>query len=335
MRNNTFKDNVLRVVAVLGLIAVLLLGAWGIIQLAFWLPSLFGGVTGNIGGIFKREPAPATLTIALPVGVTAGTPFTLSWSHNNATGAHGYALAYQCRDGVTFDALQGGKTTKIVCNTPFTLTGSSSVQLTARLAAATKATPVGVSVAATNAAGTIVATSTGGTVVSPAAAATTTPAKPKPASTTKPASTYYASGRTQNLYGLPDLHVAMNSAYSQSGRAVAQFTVSNIGTNVSPANWSFTALLPINGGYTYQSPAQQALYPGDRIVFTMGYDSVGNYGQNCGQYNQGGYGYTIPCYDMGGNYGGQQNVTVTVDPYGMIAEMSKANNSASRSYWGN
>ena len=41
-----FKENLVRVVAVLGLIAVLLLGAWGIIQLAFFIPTLFSGA-GN------------------------------------------------------------------------------------------------------------------------------------------------------------------------------------------------------------------------------------------------------------------------------------------------
>src|SRR3989338_7670135 len=42
-----FKENLVRVVAVLGLIAVLLLGAWGIIQLAFFIPTLFSG-PGNV-----------------------------------------------------------------------------------------------------------------------------------------------------------------------------------------------------------------------------------------------------------------------------------------------
>lgn len=342
MRNNTFKDNVLRVVAVLGLIVVLLLGAWGIIQLAFWLPSLFSDISGNIGGIFKREPAQETLTISLPTSVVAGTPFTLSWTHKNGEGERNFGLAYQCREGVTFETTQhnGGET--ITCDTPYALpSASSSIQLVARLASSAKATPVGVSVAATTVDGTIMATSTGGTVVNPAATSTTTTPKPattKPATSysAKPATTYYASGRTSNLYGTPDLSVAINAAYTSGGRAVAQFTVSNIGTNVSPANWFFTAALPINGGYTYQSPAQQALYPGDRIVYTMGYDSVGNYGyggQNCGTpYYQNGYSYVTPCFNTGPSYGGQQTVTIMVDPYNLIYEANKYNNSASQSY---
>lgn len=39
----TFTDTLLRVLSVLGLIAILLLGAWGIIQIALWIPTLFNG----------------------------------------------------------------------------------------------------------------------------------------------------------------------------------------------------------------------------------------------------------------------------------------------------
>ena len=59
----TFWDNVLRVVAVIGLIAVLLLGAWGIIQLAFMLPTFFH----NIG---SRTPAPVQETAIKPATTT-------------------------------------------------------------------------------------------------------------------------------------------------------------------------------------------------------------------------------------------------------------------------
>ncbi len=338
----SFKDSVLRVVAVLGLIVVLLLGAWGIIQLAFWLPSLFGDVTGSIGGIFKNEPAKETLTISLPAQVTSGSAFTVNWSSRNANSARTFGFAYQCREGVTMAVTLPGKDAAAVpCDTPFALVGATtSVRVTPTLVGTT-ATPVGVSVAATNADGTIMATSTGGTTVTPAKkpatpAATIKPAT-TPAATAKPATSYYPSGRTTNLYGLADLQVAINSAYTTGGRAAVQFTVQNIGTNVAPANWFFTANLPIAGGYTYQSPTQQALYPGDRIVFTMGYDSVGNYANSyCPESYWGpGTSYVSPCV-VGGNYGGYYysggSVTIHVDPYNLVQELNESNNTATRGY---
>ncbi|MCC7500469.1 hypothetical protein IT396_01550 [Candidatus Nomurabacteria bacterium] len=334
---HTFKDNVLRIVAVLGLIVVLLLGAWGIIQLAFWLPSLVGNVTGSIGGIFKGEPAKEAVTLSLPAQTTSGDAFTLSWASRNASGSRTYGLAYQCKEGVSFEVTLPGKAAqKVACDTPFKLDGAtSSVRITPTLAGTT-ATPIGVSVAATDSTGAITATSTGGTTV---AAAKTTTTTPKPAtSTAKPASTYYPSGRTQNLYGYSDLQVGINSAYVSSGRAAIQFTVQNIGTNVAPANWFFTANLPIDGGYTYQSPTQQALYPGDRIVFTMGYQATGNwtnsycppsyYGPNAS--------YVAPCHSSYNVYNydyGSQSVTIHVDPYNIVPEMNEVNNTASRSFY--
>src|SRR3989338_348304 len=57
-----FKENLVRVVAVLGLIAVLLLGAWGIIQLAFFIPTLFI-VAGNTT---TKTTTPSTVPTPAP-----------------------------------------------------------------------------------------------------------------------------------------------------------------------------------------------------------------------------------------------------------------------------
>lgn len=341
MRNYTFKEIVLRLVAIVALIIVLLLGLWGILQLIFWLPTFFSNVTGNIGGMFNRQ-APEALVLTVPSGVVADQTFSVSWDHKNAEGEHRYALAYQCRDGVSFEtALADGKMQKVECDKPFNFTAATStIELTPRLTKGTAATTVGISAAAIAVpGGALTATTTATTVVSPALVATTTPAKP---ATTKPASTgtnypsgsYYPSGRTTNLYGLADLHLAINAAYVSGGRAAVQFTVSNIGTNVAPAGWNFAAVLPIQGSYTYTAPAQQALYPGDRIVFTMGYDSFSQF--------SGGYiPYDTTCYGrydcwygpQQQHYGGAQTVTIVVDPYSMVYEANKANNTASRTYY--
>ncbi|MEK7068690.1 MAG: hypothetical protein AAB964_02655 [Patescibacteria group bacterium] len=329
-----FKDNVLRVVAVLGLIAVLLLGAWGIIQLAFWLPSLLGDVTGTIGGIFKREPAKETVTLSLPAQTTSGSAFTVTFLSRNAAGERTYGFAYQCREGVSFAiALPGKNTEKVVCNTPFILEGATtSVRVTPTLTGK-EAVQVGISIAATDRAGTVAATSTGGTTVSPTKATESKPAA-KPTTTASPSSTYYPSGRTANLYGYADLMVAINSAYASGGRGTVQFTVTNIGTNIASQNWFFIANLPIRGGYTYTSPAQQALYPGDRIVFTMGYDNFGG-SQYCPPSSWGEY---APCsvggYDYRYDRRSAESVTIHVDPYNIVPEINEYNNTSSASYYG-
>ncbi len=256
MAKNTFQENILRVVAVIGLIAVLLLGAWGIIQLAFFIPSFLGNIGGSL--------APKTATTATTVK------------------------------------------TAVVTETP------KPIATPAKSAASTK---------------------------------------------------YVASGRTTNLYGYPDLAVRIISAPTavRAGAQVSlQFVIENVGTNVVPANWIFTAALPYNPVYTYQSPVQQALYPGDKIIYTLGYTA--QYGGT----NQTGYGncdgWTYPCnpaqpiyggpgtcnaygpcnipgyapnvygYAYPQTYGGTQSVSITADPYNPVWESNESNNTAGISY---
>lgn len=102
----------------------------------------------------------------------------------------------------------------------------------------------------------------------------------KPATTgttAQPTAVYTAAPRVSQLYGLADLKVtvtSVNSLSSYQGRTVVQFMVENVGTNVALSGWSFNAQLPMMNAqaYTYQSQAQQALYPGDSIAYTLTYD---------------------------------------------------------------
>ena len=125
-----------------------------------------------------------------------------------------------------------------------------------------------------------------------------------------------------------------------------QFTITNIGTNIVGSGWTFNASLPINGSYTFASQPQQALYPGDKIVYSLSFDNTygtaqypqyqnsgytaGGYncnGYNCSNTNQYGYpnntGYN---YTNGYSLG---TVTITADPQNYIVELNKGNNYAS------
>ena len=225
---NTFQENAIRIISVIGLIAVLLLGAWGIIQLAFFIPTFLGNIGGSI--------APKTET--------------------------------------------------------------------AKIATTTTQTPA---------------------VVAPVQEVQK-PVVKKPAA--KPAATYVASAKPRPaLYGYPDLQVRMlgnqNAVYA-GGQVSIQFVIENVGTNMAPANWFFTASLPYlpasQAGpqtYTYQSPVQQALYPGDKIVYTLGFIANSPY-----QYQYQNYPY----------YGQTSVVSIHADPYNLVYELNEGNNTASASY---
>lgn len=368
MAKHTFKENVLRLIAVIGLLAILLLGAWGIIQLAFFISSLFSNAGGAASTVTEQAPAHETLTISLPATASNGSPITVSWGHQGGSGNYAYAVSYSCADGLTMKVpVPTGATQSVPCNTPFNYTqATSNLALTPTYTGETDA-KVTITVTATKLdTGAVTATANGSLTVLAAKKAVATPAKTS-STNSSPKTSYYSSGRTTGLYGYPDLAVRILSASSQSGNATVQFEISNVGTNITPTNWSFSALLPINGSYTYPSGPQRALYPGDRIVYTLNFSDGGlgtgyTYG-TCNQYGpcaipgySGGYqptynpyttnsyygsnyyGYqpALP-YNAYGNYyvGAPKNVTIMIDQFNQVLELSKANNSATATYYSN
>jgi hypothetical protein len=211
-----YTDTALRAVAVLGLIAVLLLGAWGIIQIAFNLPSFMSSVGGWLSSPFTREEAPEA-----PVGAATTTP---------------------------------AAPTPPAPSSPKTSVSS------------TKGTPAS-------------------------------------------KGTYTPSGRYSDPYGAVDLAVYITSAQPLGTRATLQFVVENVGSKVSPAYWSFDALLPIGAGYRYPVGGQRALYPGDKMLYTLTFDLFV-------------YGYPYGSW-------GPRVATIIVDPQHVLREFNTFNNTAS------
>ncbi len=97
------------------------------------------------------------------------------------------------------------------------------------------------------------------------------------------------SAKPATLSGLSDLsvkinqigHLATTSASSfvasstvpVGSRPAVNFTIKNVGTNVS-GPWRFSASIPTQTAYIYQSPTQQTLAPGDSIDYTLGFDQA-------------------------------------------------------------
>lgn len=348
----TFKDRALRAVAILGLIALLLLGAWGIIQIAFTLYGFFGNsAPTSLSSTAKTEQ----MVVTVPPTIQSGTPFTLSFTHQNASGNYAYQFSYSCANGLSVQApLPTGGTQAVACNTPFNYTNANAqVQLTAVVTGTAPVATTFTVAAKSLATNVITANANANTTVQPAQKTVTPSVISKP-STSKPATTYVPAKTTaRTFFGSPDLSVTMGQVTNYGGRYSAQFTIQNLGTNVAPYGWTFNASLPASPTYTYTSNAQQALNPGDKIVYTLGFTAAQSgysYGYttptypNCGYtanytyngvYNIPGasygcntnnnYGYQNP-YNNYGTYGGQ--VTVTVDPNNYIYESSEYNNSA-------
>ena len=131
----------------------------------------------------------------------------------------------------------------------------------------------------------------------PVVTATSTPATTIPVVTTptptqgaETVTVYPAGGTvTQAPYGKADLMVTitevgyLSSASTASfvksktvpegKRPAIKFTVRNSGTNVT-GSWEFTAKLPTRSTYTFDSPKQRSLAPGEYVDYTLGFDKA-------------------------------------------------------------
>ncbi len=124
---------------------------------------------------------------------------------------------------------------------------------------------------------------------------TTTPKKPVPAIPKsvgeKTSGAYPISGNpgTQLLSGLSDFIVSIkavgylattsaesfvaSSTVPSGSRPAVTFTIKNIGTNATGV-WRFSASIPTQSAFIYQSQPQQSLNPGDSIDYTLGFDQA-------------------------------------------------------------
>jgi hypothetical protein len=120
---------------------------------------------------------------------------------------------------------------------------------------------------------------------------TSTPSKPKkPTAGGETSGAYPIGGSgTPTLFGLSDLTVQINavgyltaasadsfvasSTVPSGGRPAVKFTIKNIGTNAT-GSWRFSASIPTQSSYIFQSQPQQSLNPGDSIDYILGFDQA-------------------------------------------------------------
>lgn len=152
----------------------------------------------------------------------------------------------------------------------------------------------------------------------PTTAAPRTLPQPIAGATTSGAFDLGGVGTTGALSGLPDLVVNVtsigylaaasadsfiaSSTVPVDNRPAIKFTIKNIGTNASGL-WRFSASIPTQSFFLYQSQSQQSLNPGDSIDYTLGFDQS--------------------------NRGSNQMISVTANFDHAVGESNTNNNSAS------
>lgn len=272
--------------------------------------------------------------------VNSGETFAISWEHVRKSEEGVYTFRYDCRDGVSFSSPStSGSQAAVFCNTPFNflnannsivLTGLSSTNRFIDVPLYVEFTPSGS--ARPTVQGTTLLTIVNNNVsTSPTVTAPVTPVQPTtPTTPTTPvttprtpgqetSATFPVTGGTaiSNPAGFVDLSARVleqgvvnketgvftasstPNRLSDTHRVAVRFVVENLGTRTSD-QWAFNAVLPTFPSHIFSSPTQQGLAPGDRIEFTIGFDSMVDQNESI--------------------------FVINVDPTGRINEPNKQNN---------
>ncbi len=298
-----------KVLAVLGFVAILAIGLWGSVQVAKAVPGAFSSIASAIvsfTSIFVG--ADETITLSSPTfTVGSGEKFVLTWEHAKKSVEGSYTFRYNCADGVYFNSpSRTGAETTVFCNIPFNfLNSQNSIVLTPvseknrfiDVEMFIDFTPNGASVATVT--GQAVLTvinenlSSSPTLVPTTPTTPTTPTVPTTPTTPvagNPSSSTHLIGSgagSSNPNGYVDLTARVleigyvdkstgaftaSSTPRRNERVAVRFAVENLGTKTSP-QFDFNAVLPTIPTHVFSAPMQQELRPGDRIEFTIGFDS--------------------------------------------------------------
>ena len=328
------KDLATRALAVFGFLAILVLGLWGTVQVVQYAPNLFSSlaaVTTSLTSVFvpNERIVINTPTAAIP----SDEVLSLSFDHRAKRSAEGrYVFSYACRDGFSFQSsADGGLYTRVSCGSAFSFDGSQGTIALIPLSEKNRFVDVPISIAFVRkdsgeqtakgeATLTIINSrvsdgssqggSTGGSGNLGTGGVGLTPGQGTSGQYPIGGSTVYDPN------GRPDLtpHILQTGYFSTTtnefvasttipfgaSRGAVRFEVVNVGTQGS-VQWTFNAVLPTSPLHIFHSTMQQALLPGERIEFTLGFDQVN------------------PSSSEG-------VITINVDPTGSVKELSEQNN---------
>lgn len=303
-------EAIVKIFAIMGLVIIILIALYGAMAALRSIPNVWesvGNAFTSVTGIFDGEDE-MELSVS-PQTPVSGEIVTVSFD-KKGTDNGSYSFSYDCVEGVNFEILapSGNSRTFAFCNTPTTFADNGNYVrvIPTLINKEVVSVPIKIEftknneskVSATGEAQiTILKTSGGsnnggnGTANPPA---TTTPPATKPPVSNPPAGNpgyvIVPAPRPAFFYGFADLKVNIlevgtinkftgvftaSSNIAASDRVAVRFEVVNAGTNVA-GNWRFNASLPIEPTYLYPAGPQPQLFPGDKIIYTLGFDNIQN-----------------------------------------------------------
>jgi hypothetical protein len=315
-KSERLASTIMRVLAIIGLVATLALIAWAIVQGIRFVPNAgerMSAAVTSVSSVFRSAPS-ESLTLELDSRtINTGDTTELRFAYTGATSPSSYEFSYTCADGVTLVVHTTAGNRDLACATPLSFseprarvaftsskTRFADVTLTVTSGALKDTTVVtlvnsvisnvGLGTTTPTVASTTTASTTKATTTTKAAAASSKPAVAKPVSTTKTTTPKQPVDVPVVNLKPADLALAIKDTGIIGGTtffplspipsnkiAAVVFTVTNTGDKPS-GTWAFKAWLPTEGNptYRYTSPLQASLLPGMQVEYTLGFDQVVN-----------------------------------------------------------
>jgi len=126
--NNQRKDSAIKILAIIGFTATVVLGVWLAVQVVQLAPSAFTSLASLSESVYGK-PNTEEITVVTSKSVVNNTEtFALRWSTVDRPGE--YRFTYECTDGIeVLVKNKDGAMTPAACGQPFTLVGDGETEL--------------------------------------------------------------------------------------------------------------------------------------------------------------------------------------------------------------
>jgi len=303
-RSERIASKLLRILAIIGLVAVLVLATWVVVQGIRLVPNAGDSISAAVSavrGVFGEAPEDDIVFELEARTFAVGEPTEIAWAQMG-DGEKDYAFSYSCDSTVSLEVREGEAWAPLACGIYHPVDSASievlptsdesrfaDVELTIKsgeLTDTTLVTIVNTDIVATEEPAEESESASEDTVEEEAqpVASAPAPTPSAPASTVTRRVTEY-SGPADLVINIEGTGVVVEVAgkdtfYELSPiptdeMAAVKFTVTNRG-GLSSSAWAFKAELPIEGDdeYRYVSPVQAPLAPGMQVEYTLSFDEL-------------------------------------------------------------
>jgi hypothetical protein len=316
--NQPQKDRVMKSLAILGFLGVIALGVWLAVQIVSLMPQAFNSLASIADGVYNYQGDEELVVNTDNSTINSGENFSINWNEISTNGTYTFTYActdgvsvkvtdntgtltsVNCDESLTL----GNSATDLEVTIESERNRSSEVPYTLAFIAQGESDPLSVSENTITVLNpnipddndVVVIVDDNDTEDDAPAETPTTPSQPEDDPKDTPnvnqpvfKETIVLTTPVSDPNGYVDLavkivavgHLDSNGNFLPRGnidsdaRGAFQFEVKNIGTKTSN-DWTFEAIL--TSGSKYQAPSQNPLKPQERVVFTLGYDDIGNDG---------------------------------------------------------